>query len=87
MKATGIVRRTDELGRVVIPKELRRTFDIKEKDPIEIFVRGETVIMRKYQPKETVEGKVKALVAEYGEEVVMSMLNELEEKYQTHAPT
>lgn len=50
MKATGIVRRVDDLGRVVIPKELRRTMEIKEGDPLEIFVQGESVVLRKYDP-------------------------------------
>ncbi len=50
MKATGIVRRLDQLGRIVIPKELRNTFDMKETDPIEIFVDGNDIILRKYQP-------------------------------------
>ena len=50
MKATGIVRRLDQLGRIVIPKELRTTFDLKEEDPIEIFVEGNDIILRKYQP-------------------------------------
>ena len=50
MKATGIVRKLDQLGRIVIPKELRTTFDLKETDPIEIFVEGEEIILRKYQP-------------------------------------
>lgn len=49
MKATGIVRRLDQLGRIVIPKELRDTFDIKETDPIEIFVEGNEIILKKYQ--------------------------------------
>ena len=50
MKATGIVRKLDQLGRIVIPKELRNTFDMKENDPIEIFVEGNDIILRKYQP-------------------------------------
>ncbi len=50
MKATGIVRKLDQLGRIVIPKELRSTFDLKETDPIEIFVEGEDIVLRKYQP-------------------------------------
>jgi transcriptional pleiotropic regulator of transition state genes len=48
MKATGVVRKVDELGRVVIPIELRRTLGISEKDGLEIFVEGEKVILRKY---------------------------------------
>lgn len=50
MKSTGIVRKVDELGRVVLPKELRRTFNIEEKDGLEIFVDGETIILKKYEP-------------------------------------
>lgn len=50
MKSTGIVRKVDELGRIVLPIELRRTIGIEEKDRIEIFVDGESIILRKYQP-------------------------------------
>ena len=50
MKSTGVVRRVDELGRIVIPIELRRTLDIAEKDALEIYVDGEHVILKKYQP-------------------------------------
>ncbi|CAN7382645.1 AbrB/MazE/SpoVT family DNA-binding domain-containing protein [Rossellomorea sp. LjRoot5] len=51
MKSTGIVRKVDELGRVVIPKELRRTLNIEEKDSMEIFVDGERVILQKFKPE------------------------------------
>lgn len=50
MKSIGIVRKLDELGRIVIPRELRRTLDIKEKDSLEIFVDGDQIILRKYEP-------------------------------------
>lgn len=50
MKSSGIVRKVDELGRIVLPIELRRTLGIEEKDRIEIFVDGESIILRKYQP-------------------------------------
>jgi transcriptional pleiotropic regulator of transition state genes len=50
MKATGIVRRIDDLGRVVIPKELRRTMGLAEGDPLEIFVDGENIVFRRYRP-------------------------------------
>lgn len=51
MKATGIVRRIDDLGRIVIPKEIRRTLKIRESDPIEIFTDREgQIILRKYSP-------------------------------------
>lgn len=50
LKATGIVRNVDELGRIVIPKELRDTMGIKEKDPLEIFTDGEQIVLGKYAP-------------------------------------
>jgi len=50
MKSTGIVRKVDELGRIVLPIELRRTLDIEEKDSLEIYVDGSAVVLRKYQP-------------------------------------
>ena len=50
MKSTGIVRKVDELGRIVLPIELRRTLDIAEKDALEIYVEGNNVVLRKYLP-------------------------------------
>lgn len=50
MKSTGIVRKVDELGRVVIPIELRRTLDIAEKDALEIYVDSDRIVLRKYEP-------------------------------------
>ena len=50
MKATGIVRKLDQLGRIVLPKELRTTLDIEESGPVEIFVDGSDIVLRKYQP-------------------------------------
>ncbi len=49
MKSTGIVRRVDELGRVVIPKEIRKKLDLNEKDPIEIYVDGRSIILKKFE--------------------------------------
>lgn len=50
MKATGMVRPIDALGRIVLPMELRERFDLKAKDPMEIFVDGDRIVLRKYQP-------------------------------------
>lgn len=50
MKSTGIVRKLDPLGRVVLPVELRQTLDIKTDDPFEIFTEGNKIILRKYTP-------------------------------------
>ncbi|WP_421927685.1 AbrB/MazE/SpoVT family DNA-binding domain-containing protein [Lysinibacillus capsici] len=53
MKSTGIVRKVDELGRLVIPKELRRTLNIEEKDAVEIFIDGDQIILKKYMANMT----------------------------------
>lgn len=50
MKSTGIVRKVDELGRIVLPIELRRTLDIAEKDALEIYVEDSRVVLKKYRP-------------------------------------
>ncbi len=50
MKATGVVRKVDELGRIVLPIELRRNLDISIKDSLEIYVDGENIILKKYHP-------------------------------------
>ena len=64
MKATGVVRRIDDLGRVVIPKEIRRTLRIKEGDPLEIFTDREgQVILKKYSPI----GELSEFASEYAE--------------------
>ena len=64
MKATGIVRRIDDLGRVVIPKEIRRTLRIKEGTPLEIFTDKEgEVILKKYSPI----GELSVFAKEYAE--------------------
>lgn len=57
MKATGIVRRIDDLGRVVIPKEIRRTCHIKEGDPLEIFLENGAVVFKKYSYGTTLDFK------------------------------
>ena len=50
MKSTGIVRNIDELGRIVVPKEIRQRFGIEKNDPVEIYVENECIILRKYTP-------------------------------------
>ena len=50
MKATGVIRRLDELGRIVLPRELRRTLSIDKRDPLEVFIRGDRIIIKKYAP-------------------------------------
>lgn len=70
MKATGIVRRIDDLGRVVIPKEIRRTLRIREGDPLEIFTDREgEVILKKYSPI----GELGTMARQYAESLAQTM--------------
>lgn len=62
MKSTGIVRRVDELGRVVIPIEIRNQFKIVEKDPIEIFVDGSSIVLKKFETNCIFCGNTKKLL-------------------------
>lgn len=62
MKSTGIIRRVDELGRVVIPIEIRNQFNIAEKDPIEIYVDGSSIILKKFEPNCIFCGNTKNLL-------------------------
>lgn len=71
MKATGIVRKVDELGRIVIPIELRNKLDIAIKDPIEIFVEGSSIILKKYEPNCIFCGSSKEL-SSYKDKLVCS---------------
>ena len=62
MKSTGIIRRMDELGRVVIPIEIRNQFNIVEKDPIEIYVDGSSIVLKKFEPNCVFCGNTKNLL-------------------------
>jgi len=77
MKATGIVRKVDELGRIVIPIELRRTMGIDIKDPLEIFVDGEKIILRKYEPTCIFSGSAENLINFKGKMISKDILEEL----------
>ncbi|ASA97227.1 MULTISPECIES: AbrB/MazE/SpoVT family DNA-binding domain-containing protein [Anoxybacillus] len=89
MKSTGIVRKVDELGRVVIPIELRRTLGIAEKDALEIYVDDERIILKKYKPNMTcvVTGEVsddnfkladgKIILSKEGAEVLLQEIQSL----------
>ena len=71
MKSTRIIRKVDELGRVVIPIELRNKFDIAEKDPIEIYVDGSSIVLKKYEPNCVFCGNTKNLIT-YKDKLVCS---------------
>lgn len=77
MKSTGIVRKIDELGRIVLPMELRRTLHINEKDPMEIFVDGENIVLRKYEPTDIFSGESENLLEYKGKKVSRESITEL----------
>lgn len=64
MKATGIVRKVDELGRIVLPIELRRVLHIDIKDPVEIFVDEDFIMLRKYQPALGLQNSISNLLSD-----------------------
>lgn len=77
MKATGIVRKVDELGRIVLPVELRRTMEIDVRDPLEIYVDGSTVILKKYSPSCIFCGKVERVIQYRNKNVCEDCLQQL----------
>jgi AbrB family transcriptional regulator, transcriptional pleiotropic regulator of transition state genes len=77
MKSTGMVRKVDELGRVVLPIELRRTLDIAEKDPLEIYVDGPTIILKKYEPDCIFCGDGKEVIDYKGKNICRACMKEL----------
>ena len=77
MKSTGIVRKVDELGRIVLPMELRKSMGIKEKDALEIFVDGDKVILKKYEPADIFTGSMEDLIEYRGKRVSRSTVLEL----------
>ena len=77
MKSTGIVRKVDELGRVVLPIELRRTLNIMEKDALEIYEDGESVILKKYEPACIFCGNAKDVVHYKGKNVCDTCISEM----------
>lgn len=79
MKATGIVRKVDELGRIVLPIELRRTLNIEIKDPIEIFVDEDYILLKKYEPCCIFCGSAKTVKQVKGKNICENCIKELQE--------
>ena len=77
MKSTGMVRPVDELGRVVLPKELRTAFDIDTKNSVEIFTDGERIILQKYQPACVFCGNADHIVYFNGKRICAECLEKL----------
>lgn len=77
MKGTGIVRNLDDLGRITLPIELRRTLDIGERDPIEIFIENDRIILKKFETRD-VFGSIDSDLIDYkGKKVSKASVNEL----------
>ncbi|WP_337399959.1 AbrB/MazE/SpoVT family DNA-binding domain-containing protein [Congzhengia sp.] len=77
MKSTRIVRKVDELGRIVLPIELRRTLDIAVKDALEIYVDEGTIILKKYEPSCIFCGNSKDVISFKGKNICPKCLEEL----------
>ncbi|MGB9679977.1 MAG: AbrB/MazE/SpoVT family DNA-binding domain-containing protein [Thermoanaerobacteraceae bacterium] len=77
LKSTGIVRKVDELGRVVIPIELRRTLNIAERDALEIYVDGEQIVLKKYEPACIFCGNAENVINYKGKNICKNCLEEL----------
>jgi len=80
MKSTGIVRKVDELGRIVLPIELRRTLDIMERDALEIYVDGESIVLKKYEPSCIFCGDAKNVVNYRGKNICPNCIRELKKQ-------
>ena len=77
MKSTGMVRKVDELGRIVLPIELRKTFNLVEKDSLEIYTEGNTIILRKYEPACIFCGDARDVIHFKGRNVCKNCIKEL----------
>ena len=80
MKATGIARPVDPLGRVVIPIELRRSLDIKTDDLLEVFVEGEYIMLKKYEQKCVFCSGTEGIVEIHGKNVCSACIEEMKNK-------
>lgn len=77
MKSTGVVRKMDQLGRIVFPKELRRTLNLEEGDGLEIYTEGEQIILKKYEPCCIFCGEAKEVINFKGKNICKTCLKEL----------
>lgn len=80
MKSTGVVRKVDELGRIVIPVELRRTLNIDVKDALEIYVDGDQVILKKYEPACIFCGDARDVVNYKSKNICTNCLSDLKQQ-------
>lgn len=77
MKDTGVVRKLDELGRITLPMELRKSLGLKEKDALQIFVDGERIVLERYAPSDIFTGSMDDLIEYHGKKVSKESIKEL----------
>lgn len=77
LKSTGIVRKIDDLGRIVIPRELRTSMGINDRDPLEVYTNDDTIVLRKYCPADIFTGEMDNLVEYRGKKVSVNTIKEL----------
>lgn len=82
MKATGIVRQVDELGRIVLPIELRRTFGIEQKDALEIYTDNNTIVLKKYEPACIFCGDASDMITYKGKNVCSTCASKMKEMFE-----
>jgi len=79
MKNTGVVRRLDELGRITLPMELRKTMNLKEKDALQISVEDGKIILEKYTPSDIFTGETEDLIEYCGKKISIHTIQKLAE--------
>lgn len=77
MKSTGIIRKVDDLGRIVLPVELRKNLDINIKDKLEIFISNDKVVLKKFIPADIFNGEDNNLIEYYGKKVSKKSILEM----------
>lgn len=77
MKSTGIVRKVDELGRIVLPMELRKSLDIDNKDSLEIYIEGDSIILKKYMPACIFCGEANDVISFKGKNICKNCLKQI----------
>ena len=81
MKSTGVVRKVDELGRIVLPIEIRKTLDIQQKDAVEIFIDQDKIVLQKYQPACIFCNNIDNIVYFSGKRICSACLEKMKEQF------
>jgi len=80
MKSTGIIRKVDDLGRIVLPIELRRILDIAERDELEIYMEGDRIVLKKHEPACIFCASDRKLISHCGKNVCQDCIRKMSEK-------